>query len=150
MNVFMNKVVEHSMFYGASPFIFEKAKVLRKSMTEAEVVMWDFLNKNRIMGLRFRPQHPIERFIADFYCHPIKLVIEVDGGIHNNPENHEYDIRRTAELEKFGIEVIRFTNKQVLFNFDFVEGEILNCCNLRKAELQVPFRGFRGKAGGQQ
>jgi very-short-patch-repair endonuclease len=93
-----NRSVEISMFYGASPIIFERAKLLRESMTEAEKRLWLFLNKNKIMGLRFRAQHPIERFIADFYCHAIKLVIEVDGDIHKNQENQEYDIGRTAEL----------------------------------------------------
>jgi very-short-patch-repair endonuclease len=96
----MSKSVENIMFYGASPVIFEKAKLLCESMTNAEKKLWDVLSNNKIMGLRFRSQHPINRFIADFYCHLIKLVIEVDGGIHNLPENKEYDIQRSFELEK--------------------------------------------------
>ena len=71
-----------SMFYNAKPHIFEKAKMLRKNMTEAEQKLWGKLKREKMLGLRFRPQHPIDIFIADFYCHPIKLVIEVDGGIH--------------------------------------------------------------------
>ncbi len=138
--------VNNSMFYGASPDIFEKAKLLRDSMTDAEKRLWKLLSKNKIMGLRFRPQHPIDRFIADFYCHRIKLIIEVDGGIHNNPENKEYDIGRTFELERFDLKVIRFTNEEIVFNFDNVKQEILKSCSQRMAELKVPFRGFRGKS----
>jgi very-short-patch-repair endonuclease len=100
------------------------------------------------MGLRFRPQHPMDKFIADFYCHPIKLVIEVDGGIHDKPENREYDIGRTAESENYGIKVIRFKNEQILNNFDCVRKDILETCNQRKAELKVPFRGFWGRKKG--
>jgi very-short-patch-repair endonuclease len=134
-----------SMFYGASPSVFHKAEVLRNSMTEAELALWEFLSKSKVMGLRFKAQHPIDRFIADFYCHSIKIVIEVDGGIHNSIDNQEYDIGRTLELEKFGIKLIRFKNEQILNDFDNVKKEIINYCNQRKAELQVPFRGFRGR-----
>ena len=141
----MNKSTENTMFYGASPVIFERSKALRVNMTEAEEIIWKLLSKNKMMGLRFRTQHPIDMFIADFYCHPIKLVIEIDGGIHNTTENKEHDLGRTAELEKYGIEVIRFTNEQVFQHFDFVRKSIVGTCMRRKAEFQVPFRGFRGK-----
>jgi very-short-patch-repair endonuclease len=94
----MNKSIGNNMFYDASPAIFEKAKLLRESMTDAEKELWNILSNNKFMGLRFRSQHPINRFIADFYCHSIKLVVEVDGGIHNLPENKEYDIQRSFEI----------------------------------------------------
>jgi very-short-patch-repair endonuclease len=71
-----------SMFYNAKPHIFEKANDLRKNLTEAEKILWFYLKKNKILGFRLKAQHPIERFIADFYCHNLKLVIEIDGGIH--------------------------------------------------------------------
>ena len=64
-------------------------------------------------------------FIVDFYCHEIKLVIEIDGEIHDNEEVKEYDQGRTAELEKYGIKVIRFTNDQIICNIDQVISEIL-------------------------
>lgn len=88
----MKNDLNNSMFYGAKPHIFEKAKELRNNMTEAEKLLWGKLQKNKIMGLRFKAQHPIDIFIADFYCHKLKLVIEVDGGIHNLPENKEYEL----------------------------------------------------------
>ncbi len=74
-----------NMFYGATPPIFEKAKILRNNMTRHEKLLWDELRNNRIFGLRFKAQHPIDTFIADFYCHKLKLVIEMDGQYHNDP-----------------------------------------------------------------
>ena len=69
-----------SMVYGARPAILEKAKMLRLSMTQHEKMLWQELKSNKISRLRFKAQHPIDTFIADFYCHKIKLVIEMDGG----------------------------------------------------------------------
>ncbi len=82
------------MFYNASPQIFEKAKILRKDMTATELKLWEIIKGKKILGLRFRAQHPIDVYIADFYCHPIKLVVEVDGGIHKSNNQKEYDIGR--------------------------------------------------------
>ena len=102
------------MFYGASPEIFKRAGKLRKNMTEAESKLWSLLRKKKVEGKRFRRQHPVNKFIVDFYCHECKLVIEVDGGIHQRAEQKEYDTGRTYELEQLGLKVIRFTNSQVL------------------------------------
>jgi very-short-patch-repair endonuclease len=104
------RTVVRNMFYGAKPKLFEKARELRENMTPSERKIWEKLNKGQL-GVRFKAQHPIERFIADFYCHKFKLVIEIDGRIHDNQQ--EYDLGRTAELEKYGIKVLRFTNDEV-------------------------------------
>lgn len=117
----MQRTPQPDMFYGAKPSIFEKAKSLRENMTETEQLLWQRLNKNQL-GVRFKPQHPIDIFIADFYCHKYKLVIELDGKIHNKQK--DYDEGRTAELERFGIKVIRFTNEMVLNHIDEVIEEI--------------------------
>ncbi|MGN0186957.1 MAG: endonuclease domain-containing protein [Paludibacteraceae bacterium] len=101
---------DKDMFYGAHSALFEKASMLRSTMTHAETLLWNKL-KNRQLGVKFRRQHPLDIFIADFYCHACKLVIEIDGDIHNF--QHEYDIGRTAELQRYGIRVIRFTNEDV-------------------------------------
>ena len=98
---------EYPMYFGATPDVFKKAKELRKLETETERILWSKLSKNQIFGLQFRRQHPINRFIADFYCASLKLVIEVDGTIHNIPENAEFDIGRSEILNEFGITVIR-------------------------------------------
>ncbi len=73
------------MFGQAHPLVFEKAKELRKNMTQAEKVLWGYL-KGGINGLKFRRQHPIGVYVADFYCHHLKLIIELDGKIHDRPE----------------------------------------------------------------
>ncbi|WP_319591813.1 endonuclease domain-containing protein [uncultured Draconibacterium sp.] len=124
-----------SMFYGAKAHIFDNAKLLRKNMTEAELLLWEHLKGKKILGLRFRPQHPIDIFIADFYCHPIKLVIEVDGGIHKSRDQKEYDIGRTAELNYWGIDVVRFTNEEIERDITQVIETIKQKCLTRKSEI---------------
>jgi len=106
------------MYFGAKPSVFKLAKELRKNETEAEKMLWSKLNKNQIIGLQFRRQHPINIFIADFYCPKIKLVIEVDGSIHEIFEYEEHDIGRSEMLNDFGITVIRFTNEKILNDLD--------------------------------
>jgi cyclase len=76
------------------------------------------------MGTRFRAQHPILTYIADFYCHEARLIIEVDGGIHQIQK--EYDVARSSELESYGIKVLRFTNIEIMKNLDKVLLRIKN------------------------
>ena len=109
------------MFYGAKRAIFQNAEILRKNMTTAEKKLWNRLNKSQL-GVRFKAQHPIDIFIADFYCHQFKLVVELDGEIHKSQQ--EYDEGRTAELEHKGITVIRFSNEEVLMDIDKVVEKI--------------------------
>jgi very-short-patch-repair endonuclease len=75
-------------------------------------------------GLKFRRQHPIDKFIADFYCHEKKLVVELDGAVHDDKMNAQYDEARTYELKGSGIKVIRFRNSEVENNISFVLNEI--------------------------
>jgi len=132
-----------SMFYNAKPHIFEKAKMLRKNTTEAELKLWERLKGKQMLGLRFRPQHPIDMFIADFYCHPVKLVIEIDGGIHQSTYQKEYDFGREGELENWGIQVIRFTNEEIENNINQVIKQIKQTCIKRQLELpQSPLQGI--------
>ncbi len=118
------KTIERQMFYGANPEIFENAKELRKNMTVAEKILWEYLSNNKIDGFRFKSQHPISRFIADFYCHKAKLVIEIDGGYHLSKAQKELDKGREAEFENFGLRIIRFNNSQVEEDIGFVINEI--------------------------
>ncbi len=120
------RIIERTMFYGAKPNIFEKAKALRNNMTAGEQKLWDELKVNKIKGYRFKAQHPISKYIADFYCHKAKLVIEIDGNIHDNEDIKERDEGRTFEIENFGLKVIRFTNNHVLNNIEEVINEIKN------------------------
>ena len=92
-----------------------KARQLRQEQTEAEGILWHEL-RNRKLGAKFRRQHAINAFIVDFVAITEKLVVEVDGGIHQEAEQQAYDDRRTKVLEEFGFEVIRFTNEEVIQN----------------------------------
>ncbi|OFY60443.1 MAG: hypothetical protein A2V46_10625 [Bacteroidetes bacterium RBG_19FT_COMBO_42_7] len=119
--------VEYPMYFGAKPSIFKLAKELRKDETEAEKKLWTKLNRNQILGLQFRRQHPINVFVADFYCPKIKLVIEVDGSIHEIFEYEAHDIGRSEVLNDFGITVIRFTNEQILNDLNGTVKQIESC-----------------------
>ncbi|WP_320019573.1 endonuclease domain-containing protein [Labilibaculum manganireducens] len=116
------------LFYDASPEIHSRAKELRRNMTESEKLLWTEIRNRKLNGLKFRRQHPINIFIADFYCHEIKLVIELDGNIHDYEENKEYDEGRTAELEYLGVKVIRFTNEEVMNSMNKVLAQIKVFC----------------------
>jgi very-short-patch-repair endonuclease len=118
------------MYYGATPDTLDKAKVLRNSETKAEKLLWDKLNLKQFYGFKFRRQHAISQFIVDFYCHKLKLVIEVDGKIHNKPDNKDYDENRTIELEKFELKVLRFTNFEIENHMDKVLTVIRETINL--------------------
>jgi len=101
-----------------NPELVERAKELRKNMTPAENKLWnDYLKTFKFRVLR---QRPIDNFIVDFYCAKLKLVIEIDGDSHFTIEGKNYDTERTQILEGYGLEVIRFTNKDVLNNFESV------------------------------
>jgi len=108
------------LFKGANAKLFEFSKALRKAQTEAEDIIWQELRNRKLLGFKFRRQHPLNKYIADFYCYEAKLVIEIDGGIHNQLENREYDKNRSHELQRIGIEVIRFTNEQINCNLNEV------------------------------
>jgi very-short-patch-repair endonuclease len=122
--VYLGKSVEREMHLRAKPDLFKFAKEMRKNPTETEKILWNILRKLRSEGYIFRRQHPIDIFIADFYCHKLKLVIEVDGEIHEDEQAKDYDDGRTAELEKYGIKVQRFTNDQVLRDKEFIINQI--------------------------
>ncbi len=113
-----------NLFYGASPEILRFARELRNNLTDAESILWQEIRNRKLAGYKFRRQHPIDKFIVDFYCHEKKLVIELDGGIHNKLEIKEYDISRSEELEKFGIKIIRFKNEEVYQNSEGVLNKI--------------------------
>jgi len=130
-----NKTRQHeeTLNYGASIEIIDKARDLRKRMTEAEKLLWSYLRSKKLGGFKFRRQHPIWIFIADFYCHEVKFVIELDGGIHQLNEIKEYDVNRTAEMERFEIKVIRIKNEEVLENTNGVLRKIQDACEKRKS-----------------
>ena len=107
-------------------------------MTSSEQKLWNQLKGKQILGLRFRPQHPIDTYIVDFYCHPIKLVIEVDGGYHKTNDQIEYDIEREAVLIELGIKVVRYSNDAVDKDIDNVVNQIKAICLERKEMIEIP------------
>ncbi len=114
---------ESGMHKGANPTIFKNAFRLRNGMTKAEILLWDKL-KGKQLGYKFRRQHPIGNYIADFYCHQNLLIIELDGGYHLEEKQQYFDARRTKDLELAGITVIRFLNEEVVNDIERVVEEI--------------------------
>jgi len=103
---------------GTTKEIEEAARRLRQELTPAEAVLWQVLRSRQLDGLKFRCQHPVGRFIVDFYCPSAKLVIEVDGSIHT--QQQAYDLARTEQMQEFGYYVLRFTNEDVINNLPSV------------------------------
>lgn len=99
------------------------ARNLRRKMTEAERKLWHALRDRRLAGHKFRRQHPIGPYVADFYCEYERLIIEVDGGQHATEKRT--DIERTEWLKARGYRVIRFWNSEVLTNLEGVQTVIL-------------------------
>ena len=124
--VYLGKSVVKDMHIGAKPELFRHAQEMRKNPTESEKVLWNILRKFRHEGYIFRRQHPVDIFIADFYCHKLKLVIEVDGSVHESDQAMDYDDGRSGELEKYGLTILRFTNDQVLKEPENVTLQIKN------------------------
>ena len=94
-------------------------------MTKQERLLWQFLRKKNINGLKFRRQYPIGKYIVDFICNEKRLIIELDGGQHNENQNIVYDKERTKYLETKGFKVIRFWNLDIENNIEGVYQEIL-------------------------
>jgi very-short-patch-repair endonuclease len=107
---------------GTTAEIQRRAKELRQRMTVAERYVWTMLRKQRQRGFHFRRQHPVGRFILDFYCAEAKLCIEIDGPIHD--DQRERDAERTAWLEAAGYRVIRFRNDEVMDAYHLVAQRI--------------------------
>ncbi len=128
----------------ADPAVYKMLKEFvkqnRANPTPAEEKMWELLRDRRLENYKFRRQHIIGNYIADFVCIEEKLVIEIDGSIHQLPDNKESDEIRTQWLESIGFKVVRFTNNEVLNNSEKVLNEI-------KKYLKVPsFGGDLGEA----
>ena len=92
----------------------ERVRSLRKNLTLAEKKLWFILRKKQLAAFRFRRQVPIGNYIVDFACHSVKVIVEADGGQHDEPEQRAYDKRRTQWLEKQGYQVLRFWNNEIL------------------------------------
>lgn len=104
---------DEGMWKGAPIDSFSKAQFLRRNETKAEKLLWEKLRNNQLGGLKFRRQHPINIYIADFYCHKYQLIIELDGDYHNQEEQKQRDEVRTEVLRLNDLKIIRFKNEEV-------------------------------------
>ena len=115
--------------------LIPRAKQLRKDMTPEERKLWYLFLKS--FPVRFQRQKSIDRFIVDFYCHQAKLVIEIDGSQHYEEQGLAYDAERTAILNGYGLEVLRFSNRDINNEFTAVCEEIHN--TIRKRTGRDPY-----------
>lgn len=107
-----NTILDSQMYFGATPEILCRASELRKNMTFAEKILWQKIRKDQL-GASFRRHHAINSFIADFYCHSKKLVIELDGSVHETSYQAEHDVEHDKIMLDYGLTVLRFTNNEI-------------------------------------
>jgi very-short-patch-repair endonuclease len=106
-----------------------RARLLRAEQTSAERILWERLRDRRFLGLKFRRQFPVEGFITDFYCHEEKLVLEVDGAVHEQPQQKARDENRDVVLRSLGFKMLRIANEEVFCAMDAVLRRIAEAAN---------------------
>ncbi len=102
-------------------------KSLRNNLTPAEAFLWKLLKNSRLDERKFRRQHSVGNYVLDFYCPSERLAIELDGEYHFTPEGIEYDRIRTEYINSINIRIIRFENRKIFENTNWVLIEIKNC-----------------------
>ncbi|MEP6907216.1 MAG: endonuclease domain-containing protein [Pseudoxanthomonas sp.] len=113
----------------------QRARKLRNSATAAERHLWQHLRLKQLDGLKFRRQVPVTSYIADFLCHELKLIVELDGGQHI--EQAAYDKERTLALEAEGYRVLRYWNDDVLLQTSYVLEDILRVLKLMQSNSKI-------------
>jgi very-short-patch-repair endonuclease len=123
-------------------YITKLSRKMRAKPTDAEATLWKKISNRQLDGLRFRRQFSIGRFIADFYNHENRLIVEIDGDIHAN--RREYDANRTRYITAHGYRVVRFSNEQVMKEIEAVLEEIKKVAEQKTKhdDLKVPLRGI--------
>jgi very-short-patch-repair endonuclease len=124
----------------SKPELTDFARTLRREQTTAEKLLWKALRNKNLEGIKFRRQHPVGPFIADFYCHAAQLVIEVDGEVHEIEEIRKKDKARENYLKQQGLAIKRFTNEEVIAELGRVLDDIERLVNA----LTLPSPGGRG------
>ena len=115
--------------------LYQYGRELRQESTEAEKLLWEELRNRKFNGLKFRRQRPLDKFIVDFYCNEKKIVLELDGGVHNEKINKEYDEARTAMLAGLNIIVLRFKNEEVINDMQGVLKKIRDVANMLNRDI---------------
>ncbi|MFA4923348.1 MAG: vitamin B12 dependent-methionine synthase activation domain-containing protein, partial [Ignavibacteriaceae bacterium] len=155
LNISKEKKKEKFGWQTADPLLYgllkEHAKLHRKEPTKAEMIIWEFLKSKQLEKFKFRRQHIIGHYIADFVCLSHKLIIEIDGLIHQLPENQESDAVRTQWLNEQGFEVIRFSNEEVINQLEAVLNKIIQVLDNQNLTTtsntaSLPFGEGRGGA----
>lgn len=125
------------------------ARLLRQEQTEAEKVLWELLRGAKLNGLKFRRQHPLKDYIVDFFCYELDLVIELDGGYHNNPEQKVKDEIRDLHLKALGYKVLRFKNETVFRDPKEIIRDIVELKEPKeiRGKSFAPLSGGRGAGG---
>ena len=114
------------------------ARQLRRRLTPTEQALWSALRGDRLHGFKFRRQHPFGPYVLDFFCVQSQLVIELDGSVHNHPDQIDYDRDRTAYLESQGLRVLRFRNQDIADKLDEVLTKILEATSPTPNPLPLP------------
>ena len=115
-----------------------KARRLRRPLTASEQALWAALRDNPLRGFKFRRQHPFGPYILDFFCVQAQLAVELDGSVHDQPDQKEYDANRTAYLESHGLRLLRFKNLEVERNMEDVFAKILEVASPNPQPLPSP------------
>jgi very-short-patch-repair endonuclease len=102
-----------------NPEKLTEAKRFRKQMTQAETAFWELVRNNKVHGFHFRRQQVIAGFIADFFCNQLKLIVEIDGGVHEQQKN--YDVERERIISLRGLTIVRFSNAEIIYNLNTVK-----------------------------
>ena len=121
------------------------ARALRKNSTDAERILWSELRDHRLNGAGFRRQVPIGSYVADFMCHAVRLVVELDGGQHFSDRAEQADAARSAAIETKGFQVLRFGNHDVMTNRAGVLETIAVAVAERAPTLALPRKREREK-----
>lgn len=131
------------MGYYGNRELLQRARVLRKSMTISEIILWSRLRSKKIDGYKFRRQQPIFDYSVDFYCHELKLIIEVDGEIHSLPENTESDLKRDNILKTNGYNILHLTNYEIETDTDAAIAKIKSYIKTNLSPSKGDHRGSK-------
>lgn len=107
----------------------EYKKYLRRNQTEPEKQFWNLVRNKQVRGLKFRRQHQVGKYIVDFYCPSVRLIVEIDGETHASEAGKLNDNIRTRFLQSHGYKVVRYTNREVIGNLDGVYQDLLKQLN---------------------
>jgi len=125
-----------------------RARDLRQGSTPAEEALWARIRDRQLLGLKFRRQAPIGPYVADFLCHELRLVLELDGSVHEEPAQISHDVNRDANLGALGFRVLRVTNQQIATDLDSVLRTIAHLHHNRSVSpLSRPEGGEAGREG---